>query len=117
MMVNMMKVAGVQEHTEAANFLNDKIGEPYISNYINHVTAHHNYMNAPHAIIPDIHAFNFPSKRQRINDNGASMTEKAIFEVETMTACPLQYGQDNVNITAVARQAEAVSKEYNHKFK
>ena len=56
MMVSMMNVAGVQANVEAANFLNDKIGEPYISNYINHVTAHPDHRNAPHAIIPDIHA-------------------------------------------------------------
>jgi hypothetical protein len=30
MMVSMMKVAGVQANVEAANFLNDKIGDPYI---------------------------------------------------------------------------------------
>jgi hypothetical protein len=103
MMVIMVKVAGVQAHVEAANFLNDKIGEPYISNYINHVTAHPSYRNAPHAIIPNIHAFNFPFGRQRINDDSeASMAVKSIFEVKTMTACPLQYGQENVNTTAVA---------------
>jgi len=38
MMLDIMKVAGIQSQMEAANFLNGKIGEPYISNYINHIT-------------------------------------------------------------------------------
>ena len=97
-----MKVVGVQSNVEAANFLNNKIGEPYISNYINHVTAHPDHRNAPHAIIPDIHAYNFPAGRQRINDSGASTTDEAIFEAKTMTACPLRYGHANTK-TAVAR--------------
>ena len=74
MMVSMMKVAGVQANVEAAKFLNDKIGELYISNYINHVTAHPDHRNTPHAIIPDIHAYDFPSGRQMINDSGESTT-------------------------------------------
>jgi len=53
-----VKVAGIQSHMEAsANFLNGKIGEPYISNYINHITEHPNPRSALHAIIPDIHAY------------------------------------------------------------
>jgi hypothetical protein len=86
MMVSIMKVAGIQSHTEAANFLNGKSGEPYISNYINHITEHTNQRSAQHAIIPDIHAYNYPSERQRINDSGASTTDEAFFKIKTMTA-------------------------------
>jgi hypothetical protein len=91
MMVSIMKVAGIQSHTEAANFLNGKIGEPYISNYINHITEHTNQRSALHAIIPDIHAYNYPSERQRINDSGASTTDEAFFEIKTMTPCVITY--------------------------
>jgi hypothetical protein len=93
MMVNIMKVAGIQSHTEAANFLNGKIGEPYISNYINHISEHTNQRSARHAIIPHIHAYNYLSGRQRINDSGASTTDEAFFEIKTMTPCMSRYAR------------------------
>ena len=79
MMVDIMKVAGIQSHMEAANFLNGKIGELYISNYTNHITEHPNPKSALHAIIPDIHAYNYLLGRQRINDSKASTTDEAFF--------------------------------------
>ena len=106
MMVNIMKVAGIQSHTEAANFLNGKIGELYISNYINHISEHTNQRSARHAIIPDIHAYNYPSGRQRINDSGASTTDEAFFEIKTMTPCMSRYGHTNTDTTAAERQAK-----------
>jgi len=42
LMVDIMKVAGIHSHIETANFLNSKVGEPYINNYINHITEHPN---------------------------------------------------------------------------
>jgi hypothetical protein len=100
MMVSIMKLAGIQSHTEAANFLNGKIGEPYISNYINHITEHPNQRSALHAIIPDIHAYDYPSERQRISDSGASTTDEAFFELKIMTACMSRYGHANTDTTA-----------------
>ena len=55
MMVDIMKVAGIHSHMEAANFLNGKVGEPYINNYINHITRNPNPRSSLHAIEPDIH--------------------------------------------------------------
>ena len=81
-----VKVAGIQSHMEAANFLNGKIGQPTFPTTLT-TTEHPNPKSAQHAIIPDIHAYNYPSGRQRINDSGASTTDKAFFELKTMTAC------------------------------
>ena len=117
MMVSIMKVAGIQSHTEAANFLNGKIGEPYISNYINHITEHTNQRSAQHAIIPDIHAYNYPSERQRINDSGASTTDEAFFEIKTMTPCRSRYGHANTDTTAAERRAKAICVNYHKRFK
>ena len=54
----MMKLGGISE--EAANFLLDKIGEPYITRYVNHVSSYPNTRRAPYLIVPDIYAHNSP---------------------------------------------------------
>ena len=53
----MMKVGGIFTEKEAVNFLLDKVGDPYIINYVNHVTAHPNAHNAPFLIVPDLHVY------------------------------------------------------------
>ena len=86
---------------QAANFLFDKLPEPFLSRYINHRVQHANQRNSPHSIIPDIHAYNFPSHRQNVNDSGASQTDEALFEVKTIQACPARYNHENVIKRAV----------------
>ena len=115
MMVDIMKVAGIQSHMKS--FLNGKIGEPYISNYINHITEHPNPKSALHAIIPDIHAYNYLLGRQRINDSKASTTDEAFFELKTMTACVSRYGHVNTDTTAAERRAKAINVNYHKRFK
>jgi hypothetical protein len=44
---------------------------------------------APHAIIPDIHAYKFPSGVQRANVSGPLITDEVIFELKAYTACLL----------------------------
>eukprot|EP00956_Cyclotella_meneghiniana_P018561 scaffold30993_cov50-Cyclotella_meneghiniana.AAC.5 len=58
-----MKLCGILAVTEAANFLLGKVGEPYIGDYINHVSQYPNPMTAKHAILPDIHAIDYPTGR------------------------------------------------------
>jgi hypothetical protein len=116
-MVDILKVAGIHSHMEAANFLNGKVGEPYINNYINHITRHPNPRSSLHAIVPDIHTYNFPSGRQRINDSGASTTDEAFFEIKTMTACISRYGHVNIDTTAAERRAKAINVDYHKRFK
>ena len=57
----MMKLGGISSEKEAANFLLDKIGEPYITRYVNHISDYPNARRAPWSIVPDIHAHNFPT--------------------------------------------------------
>ncbi len=64
----MMKLGGIHSADEAVNFLVDKIGHPYITSYINHVSCHPNARMAPLAIVLDIYAFNFPTGNQQFND-------------------------------------------------
>jgi len=68
----MMKVGGIFAEKEAVNFLLNKVGEPYITGYINHVTSHPSARKAPFAIVPDLHARNYPTGRQRVNNRGAT---------------------------------------------
>jgi hypothetical protein len=114
----MMKVAGIRAVPEAANYLFDKLPEPFLSKYINHIVQHPNQQNAPHSIIPDIHAYkyNFPSDQQNVNDSGASQTDEALFEVKTIQACPTQYNHENVHKTAVERRTH-VNQESHRAFK
>jgi hypothetical protein len=41
-------------------------------------------MKAPHAIVPDIHAFNFPTGGQQVNDSGATSAAEAFFEIKNI---------------------------------
>ncbi len=90
-----MKLGGIHSATEAVNFLVDKIGHTFIMSYVNHVSSHPNAQKAPHAIVPDIHAFNFPTGGQQVNDSGATSAAEAFFKMKTFTACkkPIQSQQ------------------------
>ena len=70
-----------------------------------------------HAIVPDIHATNFPVEKQRINDSGSKRDAEAFFEVKTFTACKSRYGHNNNRISPVSRRAQMVVQSYNRKFK
>ena len=113
----MMKLGGIQSEKEAVNFLLDKVGDPHITSYINHVSSHPNSRKAPHSIVPDIHARNFPAGKQTINDSGASSTAEAIFEVKTFTACPSRYKHNNETIKPPDRRAREITNSYSRKFK
>jgi hypothetical protein len=79
----MMKLGGILSTAEAVNFLADKIGHPYITSYVSHVSSHPNTRKAPHAIVPDIHAFNFPTGGQQVNDSGGTSPPEAFIEINT----------------------------------
>ena len=75
----MMKLGGIHAEKEATNFIMDKVGKPHISSYISHVTAHNSARKAKFAIIPDLHAHNFPPGKQAVNDSGVILTAEAFF--------------------------------------
>ncbi len=100
-----MKLGGIHFAAEAVNFLVNKIGHPYIMSYVNHVSSHPNAQKAPHVIAPVIHAFNFPTGGQQVNDSGAKSAAEAFFEIKTFTACKSQYNHNNTNLRPVDKHA------------
>ena len=112
----MMKIGGIFSEKEAANFLMDKVGKPFALAYVNHLARYDRARMAPHAIVPDLHAFNFPAGKT-VNDSCASSTAEAFFEVKTMTACPTRYKHNNEFVAPADRRARAVTGEYARKFK
>ena len=112
----MMKVGGIYAEREAGNFLLGKVDEPWITQYVNHVTSHTRARNAPFAIVPDLHAINYPT-RQRFNDSGATSSAEAIFEVKSYVPCISRYDHNNQHVNPADRRAKQVSQEYKSKFK
>jgi hypothetical protein len=88
-----MELGGIQSTAEAVNFLVDKKGHPYITSYVNHVSSHPN-AQAPHASVPDIHAFNFPTGGQQVNYSRATSAAEAV----TLLACTQihKYAKDSL---------------------
>ena len=76
-----------------------------------------NARKAPHAIVPDIHALNFPTGRQMVNDSGATATAEAFFEMKTYTACKSRYQHNNTTRNPADRRASEVVGGYASKFK
>ena len=66
---------------------------------------------APHAIVPDLHAFNFPAGKQTVNSSGSLLLAEAFFKIKTMTACLTQYRNNNKLIAPTDRRARCVSNE------
>ena len=112
-----MKLGGIQSKKEAVNFLLGKVGEPHITSYVNHVSRDANTRAAPHTIVPDIHAHNFPVGRQTVDDYGSNRAAEAFFEVKTFTACKTQYDHNNARLPPAERRAKFIGQEYAGKFK
>ena len=72
----MMKLGGIHTEKEAVNFIMDKVGEPRISSYINHIAAHSSAKKAKLAIIPDLHDLNFLVDKKTINDSGVTTQQR-----------------------------------------
>ena len=75
-----MKLGGISSEKEAVNFILDKVGDPYITAYFIHVSSHQATRKAPHSIVPDLHAHNFPTGKQRINDSSATSSAEAFLK-------------------------------------
>jgi hypothetical protein len=108
----MTKVGGIHSVGEAVNFLDDKIVHPYVTSYVNHVSSHLNEQKAPHAIILDIHAFNFPTGGQQVNDSEATSAAEAFFKIKTFTACKSRYTRNNTNLRPVDQRVHEVILSY-----
>ena len=57
--------------------------------------SHPNVRKAQHAIVLDldIHAFNFPTGKQQVNDSGTTSAVEMFFEIKTFTAQNFHYMQ------------------------
>jgi hypothetical protein len=97
----MMKLGGIHSTAKAVNFLVNKIGHPYIRSYVNHVSSHPKAQKAPHAIVPDLHAFNFPTGGRQVYDSVTMSAAEAFFEIKTFTACKSRYDHNNTNLRPV----------------
>ena len=90
-----MKVGGIYAEKETVNFILDKVGDPYIARYVNHVTSSPSARKAPYAIVPDLHARNYLTGRHRINNSKATRLAEAFFEEKTYTACKSRYDHNH----------------------
>jgi hypothetical protein len=98
----MMKLGEIHSAAEAVYFLVDKIGHPYITSYVNHASSHPNAQKTPpHAIVPAIYAFNFPTGGQQVSDSKATSAAEAFFEIKTLTVCKSRYNRNNTNLRPV----------------
>jgi hypothetical protein len=113
----MMKLGGIHLAAEAVNFLVDKIGHPCITSYVNHVSSNPDAQKVPHAIVPDIHAFNFPTGGQQVNDSGATSAAEAFFEIKTFMACKSRYNHNNTKLRPVNWCTHEVILSYDWKFR
>ena len=90
-----MKLGGIFLEKEAVNFLLDKVGDPYITRYDNHISSAANSRSSQHASMPDLYPRNFPAGRQRVDDSRTHRTTEALFEVKTHRACNSCYNKNN----------------------
>ena len=102
---------------EAVNFILNKVSDPFITRYVNHVSSSTNSRKAPYTIVPDLHAHNFPAGKHRVNNTEATSTAEAILEVKAYTACITCYNHNNKTTKPPERRAREVTNKYSRKFK
>ena len=103
----IMKPEGILPDKEAAKFLLGKVGEPHITLYVNHVTRQNNGNRRDHhAIVPDLHAMNFPVGKQSINDSDSSREAEVIVEIKTFTTCKSRYAHNNTKKCACGQKSK-----------
>jgi hypothetical protein len=114
----MMKIGNIDSTREAANFLINKVGQPYIGDYVNYFISHPGHpKNVQDAIVPNLHATNYLTGSQIVNNSRASRSAEAIFEIKTFTICKTQINRDNRLVNPEDCQAKEVVNKYNLKFK
>ena len=105
---------------EAVNFFHGKVGQPFIGDYVHNISRQPgNPRNARHAVVPDIHATNYPTGtgRQVVNASGATRSADAIFEVKTFNFCPTRYNHNNQNINPANQRAQEIVNQYRCKVR
>ena len=110
-----MKLGGDLQEKDAVNFILDKVGDPYITAYVDHISIHPNARKAPHSIIPDLYAQNFPVGRWRVNDSGAISSTDEFLRPKHMQHATVDIN-NNTMIKPHERQAREVVNQYHCKF-
>eukprot|EP00956_Cyclotella_meneghiniana_P027992 scaffold64216_cov67-Cyclotella_meneghiniana.AAC.1 len=116
----MMKVAWIHSKKEAVNFMLGKVPDPWMTHYVyvDHISSSHtSARNSPHAIVPYILAHEYPAGRQRIDDNGASLSGDAFFEVKSYQPNNTRLDHNNKETKPADRRASEVINQYSNKFK
>lgn len=111
----------IHSEKEAVNFLLlGKVGEPYINNYVDHLSSQAGRRNSPFdfAIVPELHAFGYPAGKQTVNDSGATDSGEIFCEIKTMQPNNTNYRYNNNSTNKPAnRRAGKVTSQYRNKFK
>eukprot|EP00956_Cyclotella_meneghiniana_P006906 scaffold9325_cov73-Cyclotella_meneghiniana.AAC.1 len=76
----------------------------------------YNPKTAKHAIVPDIHAIDFPTSRIVANDSGAKSTAEAFYEGRTFTACNSWYNFNNTTANLADHRTKSSVSEYKSRF-
>ena len=115
----MMRIGNIDSVLEPVNFFHGKVGQPFIGDNVHNITSQPgNPRHARHAVVPDIHATNYPTGRQVVNASRATRSADAIFEVKTYNFCPTRYNHNNQNINPAANQrAREIVNQYRCKIR
>ena len=71
-----------------------------------------------HAIVPDLHAANFPARGGTANQTALQQTVEVIFKVKTMYANNTRYGSHVMQFSAMDRRVRVIKEtEYPGKFR
>ena len=69
------------------------------------------------AIVPGLHAFNFPTGQQTVNDSGTLLVTEPIIEIKAITARKSCYRHNITTTTPAERRAQEGTNKYARKFK
>ena len=89
--------------------------------YINTMAKSSNRTFAKLAVIPDLHAINYvlmyPQGTHKINNSGATMSGKAVFEMKTYSASMITCSKGNRAVASPNRRSDRIIREYKTKLK
>ena len=110
----MMRIGNIDLVLEPVNFFHGKIRQPFIGEYVHIITSQPgNPRHARHAVVPDIHATNYPTGRQVVNASRATRSADAIFKLKHMyNFCPTRYNHNNQNINPANQHAREIVNQY-----
>ena len=104
---SMMKVAGIQSVKEAVNFLLGNFGEPYINNYVDHLSSL-KLVNVTLPLLLYTCGWIPGGYTKTVNDSGATQSGEIFAEVKTMQPNNTRYNQNNSTLRPADRRAKLI---------